>query len=187
MLTLLGWPARRTTSHSLMPSAMPLAAIGPLDGAEGSRRSGSGAAALACIGVPARSPATEPTRRLADAFGVCAGAAGCAAAGGAGSAFCAHRPSAVTRSSGATGPLGPSFTLACVPFAQSGVLNHSPFFENMSLYESRSNIGELEHPATPKAAAHNNAMLVTTRGTRTPPRKTIARPLIAILRHHNGA
>src|SRR5579875_1100461 len=180
--TLLGGPARRTTWHSVMPRAMPpaKAGAGGAPGVSGSRRSGTGAVGVragaaggepAGIGAPARSPATEPTERSAVGGSGAASAAAVARAGsGAADASAAQRPSALTRSSGATGPLGPSrmssFRLPGV--AHSGASKTRSGFENMPLYVSASSSELLEQPAAASAAAHISPILRATRANETP-------------------
>src|SRR5665213_3176454 len=150
MLTLPGSPARRTTSHSLMPSAMP-----PSVRALSSGRSafGLGEAGLAAgIGALARSPAMEPTGRSAGRSGGGAGAAGTSGAADATGAL--QRPSAPTRSSGATGPRGLSGTFWSPPvaFAQLGVAKTFIGLENKppSLVSGSRRI-ELVQPAAQRA------------------------------------
>src|SRR6478609_10315153 len=142
ILMLLGAPARRTTWHSVMPSATPPPNTGAAAAASGSSRSGSGAgraggAAPTGMGAPARSPAMVPTGRSAGAGAgsgatvAATGAAGGAAATGAASG--AQRPSAATISSGATGPLGPRWILSLRLVAHSGASKALNGFEKAPL------------------------------------------------------
>src|SRR5271169_1350719 len=131
---LPGRPARRTTSHSLMPSAIPPMIWGP-PGCCG--RSGSGlteTGVAAGIGARARSPAMEPTGRSAGGAGAAAGAEGAAACGGAAGAVGAlQRPSALTNSSEETGPHGLSWAFLSSmteAVAQLGLANTSIGLEN---------------------------------------------------------
>src|SRR5664279_2576744 len=173
MLTLPARPARRTTSHSLMPSAMPPINWGAPGGWSGRAALGLAETAVAAgIGALARSPAMEPTGRSAGRSGGGAGAA--AGAGGAASAAGAlQRPSAPTSSPGVTGPRGLSWTFASsmVELAQLGLANTSVGLENQPLsLASVNGCSVLAQPATTPAspAAHNtSAILETTRRRKT--------------------
>lgn len=110
---------------------------------------------VAGMGAPARSPATDPTGRSAGAGGWAgAGAAACASA-----ALGAQRPSALTISSGATGPCGPRLTLLVVGRAQSGLANKLTGLENHPpSFWSSNTCDEFLQPATASAVAQANAI-----------------------------
>src|SRR5450759_4453379 len=170
MLTLPARPARRTTSHSLMPSAMPPGAPQFMGGWFGRAALGLAEAGVtAGIGALARSPAMEPTGRSASRSGGGAGAA--AGAGGAASAAGApQRPSAPTSSSGATGPRGLSWVLlsSMAETAQLGLANTSMGLENQppSFWSWNTAVAFLQ-AATASAAAQTNAILETARQRKT--------------------
>src|SRR5690606_19983784 len=120
--------------HSAMPSATP--------------PSGTSVAA-AGIAPPARSPATEPT---------CGAAAGLEDAGSGAAA--AQLPSGLTRSSGATGPLGPSekfLAVAIEPEPSSRDNRLLTGFENHPASERSVSLMLFRLPQPPTASAMSAA------------------------------
>src|SRR6476646_12226479 len=156
--TLLGVPARWTVWHSVMPRAMPPATGGSPAAGSNRCRPELGAAdteLAAGIGAPARSPATEPTARSAGAVAG-DGSATCASA----AAGAAQRPSALTMSSGRTGPCGPRFTPALTGMVHSGLLNKLAGLENQPpSFWSSNTCAEFLQPATVSAAAQASTIL----------------------------
>src|SRR5664280_2033408 len=162
MLTLLARPARRTTSHSLMPSATPPMSWGAPGDWPGRAALGWAEAGVAAgIGALVRSPAMEPTGRSASrSGGAAAGAGGAASAAGT-----LQRPSAPTISSGATGPrLSWTLLSSMAAVAQLGLANTSMGLENQppSFWSWNTAVAFLQ-AATASAAAQTSAILKTTR------------------------
>src|SRR5581483_6015567 len=115
MLMLLGEPARRTTWHSVMPSATPPLKVG--------------------IGGAAPSGSSRSMRAGSVAGAAATGwAGGATAAGPEGAGSGGQLPSALTNSSGATGPVGPSWMRVVLrPVAQSGASNALNGFDSAPL------------------------------------------------------
>src|ERR1039458_4165381 len=166
MLTLPARPARRTTSHSLMPSAMPPINWGAPGGWSGRAALGlAEAGGGAGIGARARSPAMVPTGRSGGGAGAAASAGGAASAAGA-----PQRPSAPTSSSGATCPRGLSWVLlsSMAETAQLGLANTSIGLENQPpSFWSWNTAVEFLQAATASAAAQTSAILETARQRKT--------------------
>jgi len=110
---------------------------------------------ITCGAAGAPTPSGCNRSGTAPAAGGGGAAAACAASADGG----AQLPSAFTRSSGPTGPDGPSDTLALLGRAQSGLANTSIGFENKPPSFLLSRKFELpEQPATEMPAAQTSAI-----------------------------
>src|SRR4249920_1815961 len=126
-----------------MPSAMPPVTNGAEIGSSRCRPELGAAAACVADDAPA-SPAASVGFAAADCASAAAGAA--------------HWPSALTISSGPTGPWGPKLTLPVLGRAQSGLATKGLENQPPSFWSSNTPAVFL-HPATANAAAQANAIL----------------------------